>query len=108
MRDRGNFKSQVLSSQKLRKRRAKAGRSRYRIDLIELHRDIAETGRRRRPITYTRIKGGLFALAAIPVFFLLGYLISGLPVPIWAKVLLLTLVAVLGFVSSYLVAALFR
>jgi hypothetical protein len=106
MEDRGDFKSRIISSQKLGKRRAKAGRGRGKVDLIELHRKIGEARKQRRPAKYRWIKGGLFALIAILCFFQLGYLIAALSIPIWAKVLLFALIAVLGFVSGHFVAAL--
>lgn len=108
MRGRGDFKSQILSSQKPRKRRTKASRSRDRVDLIELHRNIVEAKRQRRSAKSTWIKGMFFALIAVLCFFLLGCLIAALSVPMWAKILLFTFTAVLGLVSSYIVTVLFH
>jgi len=110
MRGRSDFKSEVLSSQKPRKRSIKAGRNRYRyrVDLVELHRNIAGVKEQRRPAKSRWIRGVFFVLIAVLLFFLLGYLIAALSIPIWAKALLFTLTAILGFVSSYYVAALFH
>lgn len=108
MKSRGDFKSKLISEQKPSKRRNRPGRSRYRVDLIKLHKDIVAARRQRRPAESTWIQGIFLALAAIAGFFLLGYLIAALSVPIWAKVLFFTFTAILGFVSSYFVAFLFH
>jgi len=118
MKRRGDFKSQIISAQKPRKRRSKSDRrgsvrgkstqNRYKVDLIELHRNIIGVEKQRKLDRYRWVKGLLFALIAVLGFFLLGYLIGALPVSMWAKTLLFTLVAALGIASSYLVAASFR
>lgn len=107
MRSRGDFKSQIISMQKLRKRRPGAKRDRSRVDLMELHRSFAVTKRQRRPTRHTWIRGLFFALMATVGFFLLGYVIAALSVPPWAKLLFFSLIAVLGVISSYIVAASF-
>jgi len=106
MRGRGSFKSQIISSQKPRKRRTKPSRGRDIVDLMELHRDLVEARRQSRPARSTRIKGVFFALIAIVGFFLLGCLIAALSMPMWAKAALFTLIAVLALIPSYIVAAL--
>jgi protein-S-isoprenylcysteine O-methyltransferase Ste14 len=106
MRGQDSFKSQIISSQKPRKRRAKTSRSRDIVDLVKLHRDLVEAGRQRRPAKSTRMKGIFFALIAILGFFLLGCLIAALSAPMWMKVALFTLIAALALIPSYIVAAL--
>ena len=108
MKSRDDFKSKLISEQKPSKRRSKAGSGRYRIDLIKLHRDIAAARRQLRPAKSTWIKGMFFALAAVVGFFMLGYLIAALSVPIWVKVLFFSFTAILGFASSYFVSFLFH
>lgn len=106
MRSQGSFKSQIISSQKPRKRRTKVSRSRDIVDLMELHRELVRARRHRRPARSTRIKGVFFALIAILCFFLLGCLIAALSIPMWAKAVLFTLIAALALIPSYVVAAL--
>ncbi len=108
MKSRGDFKSQIISMQKPRKRHSKTRRSRSSIDLMELHKNLAKTKRQRKPIRYRWIKGLCFALMAIVGFFLLGYIIAALSMPMWAKIMSFTFIAVLGIIASYIVAALFR
>ena len=93
---------------KPRKRRSKTKRSRSRIDLMELHKNFAKSKRQRKPTRYRWIKGLFFALMAIAGFFLLGYIIAALSIPMWAKILSFTFIAVLGIIASHIVAALFR
>ena len=110
MKRRYDFKAQLISEQKPRKRRPRTDqtRNRDRIDLIRLHRDIVATGRRRRSARRSRVRGAFLAFMAILVFFALGYLVAALSVSMWVKVILFVIIAVVGFSLSYLVAAIFR
>jgi hypothetical protein len=49
-----------------------------------------------------------FALIAAAGFFISGYLIAALSIGIWAKILILVFIAILGFVSSHFVTSLFH
>jgi hypothetical protein len=111
----GSFKSQIISAQKPRKRHNKPDRGRSRIDLTEVHKNIVAPGRQRIPasartgLTKSKwIKGVFFALIAVIGFFLMGYLIAALSIGIYAKILLLVFVGILGFVSSHFVTSAFH
>ena len=106
MKDQDDFKSQIISAQKPSKQRAKARRSRNRVDLIGLHKSIVAAKRQRGLAKSGWAKSVLFALIASPAFFLLGYMIVPLLIPIWAKILLLIFTAALGFILSHFLAAL--
>ena len=110
MKGRGDFKSQLISKQKPRKRRtgSSPGQHEYKIDLIELHRNIVETERQSSRTKPVWIRGVLFVLIACSGFALMGYLIPTLPIPTWAKVLLLIFIGALGFVLSHFVPNLFH
>ena len=110
MRKRDNFKSQLISRQKPRKRRSRPAPDRdgNRIDLIQLHKDLASSGRSRGVVKAERSKGWLFALLAVLGFFALGYLIAALSIAIWIKIVFFVIIAIVGFVSSYLVVSLFH
>jgi len=99
MRDSSDPKSRYLSSQKPRKRRVKNRPSRDKIDLIDLHRRIATEGRQSRSAKSRWIKVALFVIIIV-AFFLLGYLIASLSVPIWAKILLFIFIATLALMVS--------
>lgn len=105
MRDRSDPKPRFLSSQKPRKRRVKNRPSRDRIDLMDLHRRIASERRQGRSAKSTWIKVALFVIIIV-AFFLLGYLIAFLSVPIWAKVLLFIFIAILALMVSEIMIAL--
>ena len=107
MRNRGDFRSRFLSSQKPRKRRIKNRPSRDKIDLIDLHRRITAEIRQSRSAKPRWIKVALF-VTAIVAFFLLGYLIASLAVPIWAKILLFIFIAILALVMSEIMTVLLR
>ena len=105
MRDRSDYKSRILSSQKPRKRHNRSRPTRDSIDLVDLHRRIASEERQRRPAKpiWLRI---VLLIIAIAAFFLLGYLIAALAVPIWAKILISIFVAVMALIMSCLMTAL--
>lgn len=105
MRDRGDSRSRFLSSQKPRKRRVKNRPSRDKIDLMELHRRIAPERRQSRSAKSRWIKVALFVIVIV-AFFLLGYLIASLSVPIWAKILLFIFIATLALMMSEIMIAL--
>ena len=110
MNGRDRSRSRFISEQKplrRRKQRKKDWAERKSIDLIELHRRVAETGKRRRAFNLTWIKVVIF-LIAVPGFFLLGYWIAALSVSTPMKALIAFPVAVLGIILSYVVASLFR
>ncbi len=105
MRDRNDYKSRILSSQKPRKRRVKNRLSRDKIDLIDLHMRIATEGRQSRSAKARWIKVAIFVIIIV-AFFLLGYLIASLSVPIWAKILLFIFIATLALMVSEIMIAL--
>ncbi len=110
MNRRDRFRSRILSEQKPSRRREQRvqGRTgRKKIDLIELHRRVIETGKRRRAFNLAWIKVVVF-LIAVPGFFLLGYWIAALSVAPSMKALIAFPVAVLGIILSYVVASSFR
>ena len=74
---------------------------------MELHTRAVDTEGPRRASRAIWIGAALF-LIAVPGFFVLGCLVGALSVSGWVKVLLTIPLAVLGFVLSYIVAALFR
>lgn len=105
MRDKDDFKPRLLSSQKPRKRHTKSRPTRDSIDLVDLHRRIVEDGRRRitaRPI-WLRVT---LLVIAVTAFFLIGYLLAALSVPIWAKILLFIVIAIMALVMSCVMTAL--
>ena len=102
-----SFKSRLVSAQKPQKRRKRKRVSRNRVDLMELRTRSIYTERQRRAPKATWIGAGLF-LIAVPGFFVLGCLVGALSVSGWVKILLTVPLAVLGFVLSYIVVALFR
>ena len=110
MNGRDRSRSRFISEQKplrRRRQRTKGWAERKSIDLIELHRRVAETGEQRRAFNLTWIKVVIF-LIAVPGFFLLGYWIAALSVSTPMKALVAFPVAVLGIILSYVVASLFR
>ena len=108
MKGRGDFRSRIISSQKPVKRHSKADRGRSKIDLMEIHKNITAAGRERILGKPRRVKGAISVLLFAAVFFLLGYLIAALSVVMWAKILLLATLAILGFVSSHFMTMLFH
>jgi cobalamin biosynthesis protein CobD/CbiB len=82
--------------------------SRNVIDIIGIKKNIAKTYRNQRELKNNRLKGLIVAFASIAIFFLLGYAVAALYIPIWAKVLLLVLIAFAGLVPGYIVAAIFH
>ena len=105
MRSRDDFKPRLLSSQKPRKRHNRSRPTRDSIDLVDLHRRIASEERQRRPAKPIWLRIALLIIA-IAAFFLLGYLIAALAVPIWAKILISIFVAVMALIMSCLMTAL--
>ena len=102
-----SFKSRLVSAQKPQKRSKRKRVSRNKVDLIELHTRSIYTERQSRASRTTWIGAVLF-LIAVPGFFVLGCLVGALSVSGWVKILLTIPLAVLGFVLSYIVVALFR
>jgi len=82
--------------------------SRNVVDIIGIQRDIIETQKYHREIRKSKIIGLILALACIAVFFLLGYAVAGLSIPMFAKVLIFALIALVGLVPGYIVAVMFR
>ena len=112
MKVRDDLRSQLISKQKPRKRRTRIrsgqkGQYGYKIDLIELHRNIVEAEKKRGPAKAIWVKGVVFTLITASGFALLGYLIAALPIPMWAKIVILGSIGTLGFVLSHFVVALF-
>jgi len=108
MNDRSDFKSQLISSQKPRKRRrqhVKNKTDRRSIDLIGLHEKVVETTKRRKSPKTAWIGAALF-LVALPGFFILGCSIAAMSASVWVKALLVIPIAVLGFIVSYILAVL--
>lgn len=106
MSDRDTFKYRLVSQRRPPKRRRRPTRDiadRYRIDLVDLHRKIAREERRRGQARSRWVKV-MLSLVIAPAFFLLGYLIAGLPTPLWVRTLLVIFVAVLGLLPGYVAA----
>lgn len=80
----------------------------YNIDLIKLHKSIDEIVSYNKSAKSRRSKGVIFTLLISTAFFSLGYLIAALYIPIWIKILIFSVIAVLGFILGYIVAFLFR
>ena len=78
------------------------------IDIIDIKRDIANTHKYRREVRKSRLTGLIIAFACIVIFFLLGYSIASLYMPMWTKVLLFALIALVGLLPGYIVAVMFR
>ncbi len=107
---RNRSRSRILSAQKplrRRKQRVKGGAGRKKIDLMELHRSVVETGKRRKRGNLTWIKVVVF-LIAVPGFFLLGCWIAALSVSPSMKAFIAFPVAALGIILSYVVASSLR
>lgn len=81
---------------------------RYNIDLLRLNKSINEVVSYNKSPRSRRSKGIVFTILISTAFFSLGYLIAGLYIPIWIKLIIFLLIAVLGFILGYLVAFLFR
>jgi len=78
------------------------------VDLMRLCRGITELEKYRRSARSGRLKGTIFVLIAVTVFFLLGYFTVALYIPAWAKALILAFIAISGFIPCYVISALFR
>jgi cobalamin biosynthesis protein CobD/CbiB len=81
--------------------------SRNVVDIIDIKKNIVKIHRNQREFKKNRLKGLIVAFASIAIFFLLGYAVAALYIPIWAKVLLLVLIAFVGLVPGYIVAVIF-
>ena len=68
---------------------------------MDLHRRVA-TDRRQRHSTKPKWLKAVALIIAIAAFFMIGYLIAALSIPIWAKVLLCSFVAIVALVMSCL------
>ncbi len=82
--------------------------SRNVVDIIDIKRDIVKTNNYSRAVKRSRIIGLIIAFACIVVFFLSGYAIAGLSIPMFAKVLIFVLIALVGLVLGYIVAVMFH
>ena len=82
--------------------------SRNVVDIIDIKRDIVKTYKYSRTVKKSRIIGLIIAFACIVIFFLSGYAIAGLSIPMFAKVLLFALIALVGLVPGYIVAVMFH
>ena len=82
--------------------------SRNVVDIIDIKKNIVKIHRNQRELKKSRLKGLIVAFASIAIFFLLGYLLASLYIPIWAKVLIFALFALIGLVPGYIVAVMFR
>ena len=82
--------------------------SRNVVDIIDIKKNIVKIHRNQRELKKSRLKGLIVAFASIAIFFLLGYAVAALYIPIWVKVLLLVLIAFVGLVPGYIVAVIFH
>jgi len=82
--------------------------SRNTIDVIDIHRNFQNVQKSRRRYRFQKFKGMVFAIISISAFFMLGYAIAALSLPIWAKIILFVLIAFLGLIPGYLVSTLFH
>jgi cobalamin biosynthesis protein CobD/CbiB len=82
--------------------------SRNVVDIIDIRKNIIKTHGSRRESKRNRLKGLIVAFASIAIFFFLGYAIAALYLPIWAKLLIFVLIALVGIVPGYIVAVIFH
>jgi ABC-type glycerol-3-phosphate transport system permease component len=82
--------------------------SRNVVDIVDIKRDIVKTNKYSRAIKKSRIIGLILAFACIVIFFLSGYAIAALSIPMSAKVLIFALLALVGLVPGYIVAVMFH
>ena len=82
--------------------------SRNVIDIIDIKKNIVKSHQNQREFKKNRLKGLFVAFASIVIFFMLGYAVAALYIPIWVKVLLLVLIAFIGLVPGYIVAVVFH
>jgi len=82
--------------------------SRNVIDIIDIKKNIVKSHQNQREFKKNRLKGLIVAFASIVIFFMLGYAVAALYIPIWTKVLLLVLIAFAGLVPGYIVAVVFH
>jgi hypothetical protein len=82
--------------------------SRNVIDVIDIQRNFKGSQKRPRKSIFHNARRMIFTLGSITAFFVLGYAIASLSVPIWAKVILFIFIAILGVVPGYMVSALFH
>ncbi|HGJ66403.1 TPA: hypothetical protein ENS27_13655 [bacterium] len=82
--------------------------SRNTIDVIEIHRNFKNVQKSRRKYRFQKFRGIFFAVISISAFFMLGYAIAALSLPIWAKIMIFILIAFLGLIPGYLVSTLFH
>jgi len=104
----GRSKFQIISNQKKQNRRSNSIHARSKVDLMELHKNIAVSGKRYKPSRFGWLGRILITLAASFVFFLAGYGIAALASPVWIKMVLFFSVAVAGFFISYIIISLFQ
>ena len=82
--------------------------SRNVIDIIDIKKNIVKIHRNQRELKNNRLQGLIVAFASIAIFFLLGYAVAALYIPIWAKLLIFVLIALIGIVPGYIVAVIFH
>ena len=82
--------------------------SRNVIDVIDIQRNFKGSQKRPRKSKLHNARRLIFTFGSITAFFILGYTIAALSVPIWAKVILFIFIAILGVVPGYMVSALFH
>ncbi|MDQ1328965.1 MAG: hypothetical protein QG641_2251 [Candidatus Poribacteria bacterium] len=82
--------------------------SRNVVDIINIQRDIVKTHNYSRAVKKSRIIGLILVFACIVIFFLSGYAIAALSIPMFAKVLIFALIALVGLVPGYIVAVMFH
>jgi cobalamin biosynthesis protein CobD/CbiB len=80
--------------------------SRNVIDIMDIHSNISKSHKYSKDTKTKRIIGLVLAFISIGIFFFLGYLVAGLPMPILAKTLIFVMIAVLGLIPGYIAAAL--
>lgn len=82
--------------------------SRNVVDIIDIQKNITKTHRYRRKARRNKLIGLALVLVCILIFFISGYAIASLSIPMFLKVLIFALIALVGLVPGYIVAIMFR
>lgn len=106
MESRKAFKTKTASARKDYKWSTRTSDIRKRVDLMKFRRTVSGSDRKSEGVNLRRIKGVLFVIATVLSFFMLGYLVASMPLSIWAKILIFSLLSFFGFIISCFVSAL--
>jgi len=81
---------------------------RNKINLMDIHRRVVNTGmsyRAVKPSSWIRI---LYVFVAAFSFFAIGYLVASLTIPIWGKAILFGAMTIIGFILSCIITVALR